>query len=265
VISGLNKFIILSHGRTGSTALVRTLSLHARIQAYEELFHDSPDSRLTANGRMYQEGEDGGEFCRNTVFRDPNESGKPTVGFKIFFFHARGSKAEYQAWRYLIGDTSIRVVFLLRRNLFDSYVSEHRSRRSGTWFLNPGETPPAAHAEPIFIDPTECRHYFSTTIAEIEWARRNFRHHRSLTVWFEDMQRDFAACVNRVVLFFGERSMEVRTPFEPLNTVRHREGVINFEELLRYYRYSIFRDFFLPGEGRVAVHSGSNGETTTSE
>jgi LPS sulfotransferase NodH len=247
-MAGLNKFIILSHGRTGSTVLVRTLAQHPRIQAYEELFHGSMDWRLTANGQKYTEGEDAGAFCRDVVFRDPNDSGKPTVGFKIFFFHARNTAAEYEAWKYLSGDRSIRVIYLLRKNMFDSWVSEQRSRRSGTWYLQPRETPPPAHTDPIFIDPTTCRHYFEQTTAEIEWARLAFRHHESMQTTFEELQADFPAGVNRVVRFLGEQDMQVTTPFERLNTVSHAQGVSNYEELVTYFQHSTFRRFFLPDE-----------------
>ena len=241
----MTRFIILSHGRTGSTALCNGLSMHPRIHAYHEAFHGELPKRCMVNGKVFQNGSDGGAFCREAIHAEENEFGKPVVGFKLFFFHAREGAAEYNVWRHLITDTSVRVIFLLRKNLFDCFVSEQRSKHSGVWNLDQGQIPPESHTQPIFIDPIECQIHMERTAAEIAWARRAFAHHTQIAIDHADLQRDFQGFLDTLCQFLGEQPAPVPLAFEKLNTVPHPVGIMNYEDLLRYFQFSIFRECFV--------------------
>ena len=219
--------------------------MHPQIQAYTEVFHGEFASRCSASGQTYADGDDAGNFCQKSVYQEPNEFGKRTVGFKLFFFHARKAENEYNLWRNLSADTSIKVIFLLRANIFDSYVSQQRSEQSGVWTLSPGERPPPAHGQPIFIDPIACENYMARTIAEMEWARRTFQHHRQITLQYEELQRDFQQSLDTTFGFLGEDRVPISLTFEKLNTAPHADSIMNFEDIVRYFRCSIFRDFFI--------------------
>lgn len=245
-MTDLNKFLILSHGRTGSTTLCNALSMHPQIHAYMEVFHEEVGGRDIVNGRTYADAEEGGKFCTDAVYKAPNEFGKRTVGFKLFFFHARHSDAEFTTWRCLADDPSIKIIFLLRTNLFDCYVSEQKSKKSGVWNLAPGEQPPVAHARPIFIDPVACDNYMAQTIAQIEWAQRTFQRHQNITLYYKDLESDFQKSLNSTFSFLGETELPIPLTFDKLNIVPHCEGVMNYEDLVRYFRHSIFNEFILP-------------------
>ena len=154
-MSPIEKFVILSHGRTGSTTLCHGISMHPEVEAYGEVFHKKPGGAVV-NGKEFLDGDDGGEFCRDVVWQSPNEFEKRVIGFKIFFFHARKSERQYNAWRYLTSDPSIKVILLLRPNIFDSYVSAQRSRASGIWRVERDGTVPDKHQQPIPIDVIRC-------------------------------------------------------------------------------------------------------------
>lgn len=250
----MTRFIILSHGRTGSTALCNGLSMHPRIHAYHEAFHGELPMRCAVNGKVFENGADGGAFCRESIHAEQNEFGKPVIGFKLFFFHARESEAEYNVWRHLMADTSVRVIFLLRRNLFDSFVSEQRSKQSGVWSLDPGQKPPETHAQPIFIDPIECQIFMERTAAEIAWARRAFARHTQITMDHADLQRDFQGSLDALFRFLGEEPAPVPLAFEKLNTAPHTSGIMNYDDLLRYFQCSIFRECFIPENGTNGTH-----------
>lgn len=250
----VTRFIILSHGRTGSTALCNGLSMHPRIHAYHETFHGEFPMRCAVNGKVFENGTDGGAFCREIIHAEQNEFGKPVIGFKLFFFHAREGEAEYNVWRHLMADTSVRVIFLLRRNLFDSFVSEQRSKQSGVWSLDPGQKPPETHTQPIFIDPIECQIFMERTAAEIAWARRAFARHTQITMDHADLQRDFQGSLDALCQFLGEEPAPVPLTFEKLNTAPHPSGVMNYDDLLRYFQCSIFRECFIPENGTNGTH-----------
>jgi len=218
--------------------------MHPRIHAYGEVFHNDPAKRVVVNGRSFSVGEDGGKFCHETIYRLPNEKDKETLGFKIFFFHARQSEQEYNAWRYLVEDRCIRVLMLFRNNLFDSFVSVKRSMQSDVWFLKQGERPPAIHLSPLTIDPEECKRYMDHTVAEIQWAREQFKHHSLIQLNYEDLQQDLIGSLNMVFGFLEEDRTPIALTFQKVNTVPHAEGIVNYQDLVRDFRFSIFREYF---------------------
>jgi LPS sulfotransferase NodH len=240
-MSELEKFVILSHGRTGSTTLCHGMSRHPDVQAYGEVFHKKP----VVNGKEFGDGDDGAEFCREVIWKSPNEFEKRVIGFKIFFFHARGSERQYNAWRYLIGDPSIKVLSLLRRNIFDSYVSRQRSKRSGVWRVQRDGTIPEEHQSPILIDAQRCHRYMASTVAQIEWGKRAFAAHPSIEIFFEDLERDFQATLNRIFGFLGVEAKPIPVTFKKLNTAPHAEGIENYDKLQKYFEFSVFREFFI--------------------
>lgn len=243
-MSPLEKFVILSHGRTGSTALCHAMSMHPDVQAYGEVFHKKPGGAVV-NGKEFLDGDDGAEFCREVVWKSPNEFEKRVIGFKILFFHARRSTREYNAWRYLIADPSIKVLLLLRRNIFDSYISAQRSRRSGVWRVERDETVPEEHQSPICVDAQKCYRYMISTVVEIEWARRVFATHPAMEIFFDDFQRDFQAALDRIFGFLGVEAQSIPLTFEKLNTAPHPEGIANYDKLRSYFQFTVFREFFI--------------------
>ena len=258
-MSPIEKFVIVSHGRTGSTTLCHAMSMHPDVQAYGEVFHyvtgqhrlgAEPElkqqSSALVNGKVFTHGDDGAEFCRDVIYKSPNEFGKRIVGFKIFFFHARRSEREYTAWRYLIDDPSIKVVLLLRKNVFDSYISAERSRHSGVWRVAASGVVPEKHQQPISVDARKCKLYMARTVAQIEWGRRAFATHPLLEIHFEDLQRDFQAALNRIFEFLGVEPAPIPMRFEKLNTTPHEEGIVNYNKIRAYFRFSVFREFFFP-------------------
>jgi LPS sulfotransferase NodH len=243
-MSPVEKFLIVSHGRTGSTTLCHGMSMHPDVEAYGEVFHKKPGGAVV-NGKEFVDGDDGGEFCREVIYKSPNEFEKRVIGFKIFFFHARRSELQYNAWRYLIGDPSIKVLMLLRRNIFDSYVSAQRSRKSGIWRVQRDGTVPEQHQKPLLIDVKKCHHYIASTIAQIEWGKRAFATHPLMDIFFEDLQRDFQAALNRIFGFLGVEAKSIPLTFEKLNTAPHPEGIENYDKLRSYFKFSVHREFFI--------------------
>lgn len=236
----LERFVILSHGRTGSTTLCQGLSRHPEVHAYGEVFHKEP----LVNGKKFTDEEDGEEFCREVIWKSPNEFGKRVIGFKIFFFHARRSERQYSVWPYLLGDPSLKVVLLLRRNIFDSYVSRQRSKQSGIWRVHRDGTVPEEHQSPLIIDAQKCQRYMASTVAQIEWGKRAFAAHPLMEIFFDEMERDFQAALNRVFGFLGVEAKPIPLAFKKLNTTPHSEGIVNYDKLQKDFRFSVFREFF---------------------
>jgi len=264
----VQRFLIATHGRTGSSVLCKALSMHPEIDAYGELFHDSEVGRWPVRKRRCKIDEDPIAFCESVLW-NPEQSPKQCVGFKIFAHHARANDCQYRLWPWLTGDHTLPVILLRRHNLFDVYVSGLRCMRSNVWhldvarggatraflsqldddsgirYLSDGEAFRTAHDEPVTVDPAEFREFADRTTAEVQWLEAAFSSHPHMYLEYEDLASDLPGSVARVYRFLGQREIPCEVPFLRVNGVPHEVGVRNYRELREYFRRSIHRSCFL--------------------
>jgi len=221
---------------------MRALSKHSNIHVYNEVF--DPKKSIMVRGRSFARGMDGGAFCREAIFGVPTEGDKHTIGFKVFVGHARDSAEEYNLWRYLTGDRSVRVCILFRENLFDAFVSLQRSRQSRVWHVKQHQEAPEDHLKPIHIGRNECMTFMDRTMADLQWARKQFGNHHNLVVRYNELLDDFQGTLNKIFDFVEEPQENIPMTFQKLNTIPHSEGVTNYDEVVRFFEFSIYRDFF---------------------
>ena len=147
-------FVLLAHGRSGSTVLTEALRGHGRIRMYGEICHEDPDERdrATAADRRYEDGENGWRYLDEVVYRNRWWADIEAVGFKLFGDHARTGPAASVCDR-LIGDRDIRVVLLERRNLLRALQSYEVAVRTNEWVLPVGARPDHERVPPIWLDP----------------------------------------------------------------------------------------------------------------
>jgi LPS sulfotransferase NodH len=240
-------FVVLAHGRSGSSILTNNIHTHSRAICHGELFHDLEAERWRVNGRYCLIDEDAYRFCADVAFAPP-EPGVTHVGFKLFPHHAHQNDMQLGVWRFLRERPEVRIIHLERWNLLDAFVSHARSERSGVWYLSEGTTQDqrASHEEPITVDSVAFFEYARDVIVGMHWAKEYLRLYsrRSLSVRYEDMERDFTAVVNRIYEFLDLPPEPISYAFEKLNRIPHRDGVANYDALKQHFAYSFFRDYF---------------------
>jgi hypothetical protein len=230
--------------------LCKALSTHPDIDAFGELFHDAEAARWPIRKRRCKVDEDPVAFCESVLW-NPEESAKQCVGFKVFAHQARTNDCQYRLWPWLASDRALRVIFLQRDNLFDTYVSGLRSLRSNVWhldisrggptrtflsqleddsgvrYLSDGEAFRSAHDEPLVVDPHEFRKFADRTTAEVDWLKSTFSGHPSLSLTYEEMAADFPAALSKACRFLGQSEIPCAVPFLRLNGAPHEIGVVN--------------------------------------
>jgi len=245
-----NKFVVLSHGRTGSALFCNLLSQHHNVKSYHELYHDVQDERDTVNGEIYRDGENAAEFLEQVIFKDPNESGKVVIGFKLFFFHARKDANAFSLWEKLLSDKDIKIVFLFRRNLFDAFVSNYRASEANVWQLS--DKHDSKHIDKKLSDYNrrvkvpiwKCRNYMEGLVAGRSWLLEKFSTHQNICLYYEDLIANMQVSMQEIFQFLGVVPINVRAGNKKLNRIPHEEGITNFHEIKSYFEYSIYRDFF---------------------
>lgn len=117
---------------------------------------------------------------------------------KIFYYHTQSDGPLMRHFR----NTS-NVIHLIRRNLFDVYVSESIAHQTGKWQSWVGEDatrPP----EPFRIERSEFEKFFQRRTQEIRLARAYFNagpnYHE---IFYEDIAVDANHCASAVARIFG--------------------------------------------------------------
>jgi len=124
----IQKFAIVSYGRTGSNFLVGALNCHSRVSCFWEIFNLNDDARGKKFGYNYQESDDPYKYAQKYVWGNPALS--EIRGYKVFYFHC-ANKGEF--WQRIKSDPTIKIIHLTRKNLFLRYLSSVRAKATGVW------------------------------------------------------------------------------------------------------------------------------------
>lgn len=139
----MRKFVIVSHSRSGSNLLVRSLNAHPDVCCAGEIlkreFHDSVSEfgrRMHASDTVVDEllsqHECDAVAFMDGFFRLAAAQGAGAAGFKLFYYHAR-EPARKVVWERLYESEDIDFLHLYRGNLLDSFLSRALAIKSGSW------------------------------------------------------------------------------------------------------------------------------------
>jgi hypothetical protein len=164
-------FVVIAHGRSGSTMLSLALDAHPNVAMFLELFHRDPMNRqrffradgrrwsatrqqtiVRRNARVYQESEDPATFLAESVFYRGHPKHIRAIGFKLLHNFSVIGAAEEGLWRYIESNRALRVILLRRQDLASAFVSHEIARRSGKWTYfrcpkSPTKLPPPFEAD----------------------------------------------------------------------------------------------------------------------
>jgi LPS sulfotransferase NodH len=256
-------FVLLSHARSGSTLLVRSLAEHTNVRMFGELFNEDEGERARVYSQIrrcviarrrgikpsmyYRQGEDGAEFLRERVFyRRAYEEIIKSVGFKLFYRQARDTPAAKGAWQYLLDNKQIHVIHLARFNLLETYLSLRIAMMTNEWARLKGRAHSGSKEVPaLSFDPEECASFFNEITAYREWVRSSWADHPMLELSYEDnLGKGYDSTMREVEDFLrvGHRPAEKRLEKQAR---RHpREQLSNYDELKEYFRYTIHEQYF---------------------
>ena len=238
----MTPFVVVSHGRSGSTVLVRAIDQHPLVRCYAEVFNAAVSGRVLADTRKYVDGEDPATFCRDEIYVD--ERDVSAIGFKLHVNQMKKSELERRIWAFLQSKLDLHIILLNRENLFDCYVSDLRARQSGHWRRLPGEPTPESYLSPLTIDIRHCHTYLSNRAKWIKLARDRFSKHPNLEIAYNGLVSDFQATLDRVFAFLHVEPYPVNAPLGRMNCVAHGDGITNFFELKVHFRDTEFGRFF---------------------
>jgi LPS sulfotransferase NodH len=234
-------FVVLTHGRTGSSLLTLSL-LEMGLASAGEVFHEEAETRADAMVRglpPYDPQGDGAAFIRDMLSALP-----APAGFKLFYEQARKGPAA-TVWDFLVETRDIAVIHLVRRDLLAAWVSYEIALRTGVWVNGQNGSPPADIA-PFAIDAQALAGFFDRITAAQNWVRQTFDDRPFLEITYEeDLCINVEATLARITEFIGAASFE--TPKPVIDRIAKGEPtrhVANFQDLAQRFKHTPHEDFF---------------------
>jgi LPS sulfotransferase NodH len=248
-------FVIVTHGRTGSSLLVGSLR-GAGVSAFGELMHDDEHARAEAAlGAVnpYRAEADGAEFLR-----DFYATGDGPRGFKLLYEQARTGPAA-TAWDFIRDHPEIALIHLVRRDLLASWISYEVARRTDVWAPWADEQAPP-ELPPFEIDADELERFFDRVVAQRAWVRHALQRPAFLEIRYEEGLRDrFGPSMQRILGHIGATGVcQPHPALLRLSRGPVERQISNFAELRARFRHTPHEEYFERpyATGRTAAHPG---------
>lgn len=237
------RFVIVASARTGSTLVTRSLNQHGAVVTYGEIMR-APElfparfPELGNSAKLFS--ADPVRFLEERIYRKYPDAIQ-AVGFKIFYSHAPRDTAWGRAvWDYLVGQPTLRVIHLRRRNLLAAHVSRKKAAAADEWIKYSG----ASQGGGVTLDFEETRTRFEQAQAwEREYAAL-FAGHPFMDLVYEDVAADYTGEMGQVQAFLGLPPRDVppatkKRPPQPL-----AEQIANYDELKERFAPTPWAEYF---------------------
>lgn len=240
----ITPFVILSSARSGSTHLATLLAQHPSIRQYQEVFHPALRFRCSVKGRVVSPNSDGGDFARSLFEGDRSNADVSAVGFKLMYHHARTGPSA-TVWNYLGDLTALQVIHLVRRNLFEVFVSRQVAERSRIWHVRTSSADIPYADSPICVDVTKCTDYFNRVRIGRLWALDRLKMRLTTSVDYNDLCSNEAHVLERLfcVLHLPPHAL-LKPVLRKIEQLKMRERVSNYDELKAHFRGSEHAEYF---------------------
>jgi LPS sulfotransferase NodH len=239
------KYIIMAHGRSGSSMLTNILGQHSQIINFSELFHYP---KIQFNYKGYNNHSKILLLIRNchpTYFLDhfiflAYSKNIKAVGFKVFPQHLNFPLFT-PVWEWLNFNKDVKVIFLTRINLLASITSLVKAEKTGIWAIR----------------DTSSRDSLKVTL-DYEWLVKQFnlmrglnieafnrlRDHQIFQITYEEIISDFKKTNKSIQNFLGVNA-ELHKPIFKKQEVRPLSEVIaNYNELRDRFINTEWINFF---------------------
>lgn len=246
-------FIILGHGRTGSTMLVSMLQSHPKCVCYSELFHPhSPKWFYDHINLIYGKNElrdrSHVDFLKKYVYkRSPKEVG--AVGFKVLYCNVeegrstslRGKKEIEKTLRYM-QEVGVKILHIKRKNKLKRYVSMKMADKRKKWVVRKGES--IENKIKISIDTEEMIRSMKKHYKMEEQKEKLFSQFESISVNYENLCKK-SSDIEKAQNFLGLPVRSLRAGTARTRRRSLREVIENYGEVTKFLKGTKYEKFIL--------------------
>jgi len=226
----MEKFIILSHPRTGSTFLRNVLNQFDGVECDPELFNPYI---LKSNPEISKFPV---EYLKKLYV-----SGGTGKGFKLQYNQALKDNLT-QIWPYLIGEEDIKIIRLIRINKLKLLISLRKAQQVSEWNKF-SELNRKKNKITLDITYQKCLYEFKRfTRVENEYHEK-FKKHPMLTITYEDLIQDYYKTIDSVKSFLN---IDAPTPKSEVKVKKLKlsDELTNYQQLKDKFKGSKWESFF---------------------
>ena len=226
------KFIVLTHARSGSSMLVATLGQHPEIIRFQELFtsgsigfntegFDNNSKNMIRLRNRYPV-----EFLQRQIFSSYPSDIK-AVGFKLFPEQI-DSKHLSCVWDWIVANKSIRIILLTRDSLLEAYVSKLIALKTNGFrcMYDSDRTNTTVN-----VNYEDCLSEFQKRYVYHQKALEQLKHHKLLCLKYEEVVRDLDNSFRRLQEFIGVSVLPISVVSLKKEVRRMSEVIENYVEL----------------------------------
>lgn len=225
-----NRFIITGIGRCGSNMIFFALKEHPRCRVEGELFNRWMFPEVvtfegsTKADQWYAKGDTGQWIA---------------VGFKIFR-HQATNELNQSVWSYL-AEQKVRVIHLIRRNLFETILSEYIARKTKIWHTMDVKVPDVKINRP----PEWWNDQLKQAATNEQQLRNVFQDNPYIRIYYEDdIVPHWNQTMDTIQRFIGLSSISMRQLTKKQAITPPWTQVTNYPALKEYFEKTEWRHFF---------------------
>lgn len=247
----MTNFLIITHARSGSTLLSRSLNMHPDLNVQVEILHAIEPSVVSWRKKYVQElyGIENFNFIYDDIYtRIADEYDlfplvkkvlKDCNGFKIL---VQQLPMNYKIWQQISSLENLKIIFLRRKNLLEAALSLKLAQKTKIWQRKIGD--PIVVDEKIKIEPSFIKDFFEYNERSFQELTKIFKNHKCIDVTYEDLIRNWDQNIETIENFLNVKktilpfSTEKRTKSKPKNLIE------NFEELSKEFINTKWKNMF---------------------
>ena len=242
------KFVLIAHGRSGSTFLRSLFNSHDEIKCYGELFNPVPkrtffapdyfpvthnESPQTLNTLRHNEPL---EFIDKYIWRKQAKKIK-AIGFKLFYYHAL-EKPTNEIWDKILNDKSLVIFHLHRKNRLKTLASVTLAKKYDTWHSN------IQDAESFKLSYEDCLSFFKEFDDFENKIDHQFKDHKFLKFSYEDLVSDQKNVLETCSSLLGVHKIQFKSRMKKLKKKTLSESILNYHELKSRFENTPWESFF---------------------
>lgn len=255
------RFVIISHLRSGTHLLRTALESHPAIKCQTEVFNSDnsnlPYSLETPTQQVLDE----------WVYKDI-EAGISHAGFVLQAYHPhalavfpgiRANPKWADIWEILAAMPELKIIHLQRNNLLQRHLSHLQARQSGQWHnwnarqlehISLLEHPPEKHIDqyqaprPLMLDAERLQQDFLEVEYWHRFVARHFQQHSYMQIAYEDLQQHYPESCSKILQFLGLAPVPLNSGVHKLEKRSLCESIGNYDALKQYFAGSPWQHFF---------------------
>lgn len=170
-----------------------------------------------------------------TVISDAAKANQKSVVMLVYYYHQPRASA---LWDLIYKEA--RIVHLVRRNLFEAFLSRQAAFQRNAWRSNGAPSQLQKNDELMELDEKELRTYINDRTKDIEWGRKRFGSGDYNEVFFEDITRTAGICLEEINRLFPVSENVSLSPARLAQPSRQRlsnvERVANYAFVAKFDR-----------------------------